>query len=150
MANENEHEGSQETTESNETLEPSRWRTSVRTRVLTLVFALGLVLALACVSAVLYGSRDQSEQEACASGWAESCFELGKRHAQIRDDRTSERLAAEEGLHVGHSSGANVFGALKIAERVSKEHGKGCVVTIACDRGDRYFAPIKWEANYVW
>ena len=62
----------------------------------------------------------------------------------------SERLAAEEGLHVGHSSGANVFGALKIAERVSKEHGKGCVVTIACDRGDRYFAPIKWEANYVW
>ena len=62
----------------------------------------------------------------------------------------SDRLAAEEGLHVGHSTGANVFGALKIAERVSKEHGKGCVVTIACDRGDRYFAPMKWEASYVW
>ncbi len=62
----------------------------------------------------------------------------------------SERLAAEEGLHVGHSTGANVFGALKIAERVSKEKGSGCVVTIACDRGDRYFAPMKWEANYVW
>jgi len=62
----------------------------------------------------------------------------------------SDRLAAEEGLHVGHSTGANVFGALKVAERVSKEHGKGCVVTIACDRGDRYFAPMKWEANYIW
>jgi S-sulfo-L-cysteine synthase (O-acetyl-L-serine-dependent) len=62
----------------------------------------------------------------------------------------SDRLAAEEGLHVGHSTGANVFGALKIAERISQEKGEGCVVTIACDRGDRYFAPMKWEANYVW
>ena len=26
----------------------------------------------------------------------------------------------------------------------------GCVVTIACDRGDRYFAPMKWEKKYVW
>ncbi|MGD8863146.1 MAG: cysteine synthase family protein [Myxococcales bacterium] len=58
----------------------------------------------------------------------------------------ADRLAEEEGLHVGHSTGANVFGALQIAKRI----GKGCVVTIACDRGDRYFAPMRWEKHYEW
>ena len=58
----------------------------------------------------------------------------------------ADRLAQEEGLHVGHSTGANVFAALKIAERI----GEGCIVTIAPDRGDRYFAPIRWEKRYEW
>jgi len=58
----------------------------------------------------------------------------------------ADRLAAEEGLHVGHSAGANVAGALAVA----KELDEGCVVTIACDRGDRYFAPMKWERYYEW
>ncbi len=58
----------------------------------------------------------------------------------------SDRLAAEEGLHVGHSTGANVAGALEVAKRVEE----GCVVAIACDRGDRYFAPMKWEQRYEW
>ncbi len=62
----------------------------------------------------------------------------------------SDLLAATQGLHVGHSTGANVAGAVKIAERAQKERGGGCVVTIACDRGDRYFAPLKWERKYVW
>ncbi len=62
----------------------------------------------------------------------------------------SDRLAAEEGLHVGHSTGANVFAAVKIAEELHKKQGGGCVVTIACDRSDRYFAPMKWEKKYVW
>lgn len=62
----------------------------------------------------------------------------------------SDRLAAEEGLHVGHSTGANVFAAVSIAERLHRERGGGCVVTIACDRGDRYFGPMKWEKKYVW
>jgi S-sulfo-L-cysteine synthase (O-acetyl-L-serine-dependent) len=62
----------------------------------------------------------------------------------------SDRLAEEEGLNVGHSTGANVFAAVKLAERMQKSHGGGCVVTIACDRGDRYFAPMKWERRYVW
>ena len=30
----------------------------------------------------------------------------------------ADRLAREEGLHVGHSSGANVFAAVKIAEKL--------------------------------
>ncbi|MFO0693319.1 MAG: cysteine synthase family protein [Polyangiales bacterium] len=58
----------------------------------------------------------------------------------------SDRLLAEEGLFVGHSTGANVFGALTLAKRIEK----GCVVTIACDRGERYFAPMKWEKRYEW
>jgi len=62
----------------------------------------------------------------------------------------SDRVAAEEGLHVGHSTGANIFAAVKLAERAHKEQGGGCVVTVACDRGDRYFAPIRWEKRYTW
>ena len=62
----------------------------------------------------------------------------------------SDKLAALEGLHVGHSTGANVAGAVKLAERAQRERGGGCVVTIACDRGDRYFAPLKWERRYTW
>jgi cysteine synthase B len=77
----------------------------------------------------------------------------------------ADRLAREEGLHVGHSSGANVYAALQVAAQVQKElHEKrsekrdddarggrgGCVVAIVADRGDRYFAPMKWERRYVW
>ena len=62
----------------------------------------------------------------------------------------ADRLAREEGLHVGHSSGANVFAALQIAAELQRAGRGGCVVTIVCDRGDRYFAPMKWERRYVW
>lgn len=62
----------------------------------------------------------------------------------------SDRVAREEGLFVGHSTGANIWAAVKLAERAQREQGGGCVVTIAADRGDRYFAPVKWEKRYVW
>lgn len=62
----------------------------------------------------------------------------------------TDRLGAEEGLHVGHSTGANVAGAVKLAERLLREKREGCIVAIACDRGDRYFAPMKWEKRYTW
>jgi cysteine synthase B len=62
----------------------------------------------------------------------------------------ADRLAREEGLHVGHSSGANIFCAVKIAEKLQRDGVKGCVVAIACDRGDRYFSPVAWEKRYVW
>ena len=39
-----------------------------------------------------------------------------------------------------------VAGALEVANR----SGAACVVAIACDRGDRYFAPMKWEKHYEW
>lgn len=62
----------------------------------------------------------------------------------------SEKLASDEGLHVGHSSGANVAAAVKIAERLTESGTSGCVVTIACDRSDRYFAPQKWDKRHEW
>ena len=63
---------------------------------------------------------------------------------------TADRLAREEGLHVGHSSGASVFAALQVARELVQSGRSGCVVAIVCDRGDRYFAPIRWERTYVW
>jgi len=62
----------------------------------------------------------------------------------------ADRLAREEGLHIGHSSGANIFGALQVAAELQKAGRGGCVVAIVADRGDRYFAPMKWERRYVW
>jgi len=50
----------------------------------------------------------------------------------------SERLAKEEGIFVGHSSGANLLGALEVASRIKE----GVVVTIFTDSGDRYFAGL--------
>jgi cysteine synthase A len=48
---------------------------------------------------------------------------------------TARRLAQEEGLLVGISSGANVFAALAVAQ----ELGEGAtVVTVLPDTGERY------------
>jgi cysteine synthase B len=46
----------------------------------------------------------------------------------------AERLAKEEGIFVGHSSGANVWTALQVARGLTE----GVVVTIVADGGDRY------------
>lgn len=62
----------------------------------------------------------------------------------------ADTLAREEALHVGHSAGAAVFAAIEIAKRLHAEQQGGCVVAIVPDRGDRYFAPMKWEKRYVW
>ena len=47
----------------------------------------------------------------------------------------ASRLAREEGLLVGASSGANVFAALRLAESLPQG---SVVVTILCDGGERY------------
>ncbi|HVX94729.1 MAG TPA: cysteine synthase family protein [Polyangia bacterium] len=55
----------------------------------------------------------------------------------------SDRLAKEEGILVGHSSGASLAGGLRIARKLSKEGKTGVVVTLFPDRAERYFeAPI--------
>jgi len=51
---------------------------------------------------------------------------------------TARKLASEEGILSGISSGANVYAALKIAE---KEENKGkTIVAIICDTGERYLS----------
>ena len=53
----------------------------------------------------------------------------------------TRRLAREEGLLVGISSGANVAAALKTAEQL----GEGHMVTILCDSGNRYLSHELWD-----
>jgi len=52
------------------------------------------------------------------------------------------RLAEEEGIFVGFSAGAAVFCALQLAERLDKEGRDATIVTILCDRGDRYLTQL--------
>ncbi|MHB1847155.1 MAG: PLP-dependent cysteine synthase family protein [Deltaproteobacteria bacterium] len=51
----------------------------------------------------------------------------------------AERLGKREGLLVGHSSGAAVAAALRVARRLRDAGEKGVVVTVLPDRADRYF-----------
>jgi cysteine synthase B len=58
----------------------------------------------------------------------------------------SERLSQEEGILVGHSSGAAMAGALRIARGLAQEGKPGVIVTVFPDRADRYFeAPVRQE-----
>lgn len=49
---------------------------------------------------------------------------------------TSQRLAKEEGLLVGISSGANVWSAIELGKRYNNRN----IVTILCDTGERYLS----------
>ena len=53
---------------------------------------------------------------------------------QANAEKTTRRLAAEEGIFAGISSG----GAVHVALRISKELKNAVIVSVICDRGDRY------------
>jgi len=54
----------------------------------------------------------------------------------------TRRLAREEGLFVGVSSGANVHAALRLAATL---HRNSVVVTILCDGGGKYLSERMWD-----
>jgi cysteine synthase B len=56
--------------------------------------------------------------------------------SQADAEAMARRMAAEEGIFAGISSG----GALAVALRVSQEVGDAVIVCITCDRGDRYLS----------
>lgn len=59
-----------------------------------------------------------------------------------------DRLSHEEGLLVGHSSGGNVAGALRLGRQLVAEKRPGVIVTVFPDRADRYFeAPMKTQTS---
>ena len=53
----------------------------------------------------------------------------------------TQRLASEEGIFAGMSSGGSVATAVRVAEKIEK----GVVVAIICDRGDRYLSSSLFE-----
>ena len=56
--------------------------------------------------------------------------------SQADAEEMARRMAREEGIFAGISSG----GALAVALRVSREVEKATIVSIVCDRGDRYLS----------
>src|SRR5262245_7503206 len=61
---------------------------------------------------------------------------------QVRDEdatATARRLAREEGLLVGISSGANVWAACQVASTMASDL---IVVTVLCDTGERYLSVV--------
>lgn len=54
---------------------------------------------------------------------------------------TVKRLAREEGLMVGISSGANVAAAMRLAKTVAS----GVIVTVLCDGADKYLSERFWD-----
>ena len=56
----------------------------------------------------------------------------------------SERLAKEEGILVGHSSGGSLAGGLRLGRKLAAAGKPGVIVTLFPDRADRYFeAPVQ-------
>tara|TARA_B110001454_G_scaffold219014_1_gene249307 strand:- start:222 stop:1115 length:894 start_codon:yes stop_codon:yes gene_type:complete len=53
----------------------------------------------------------------------------------------TQRLAEQEGIFAGMSSGGTVASALKVAEKIDK----GVIVAIICDRGDRYLSSTLFD-----
>lgn len=57
----------------------------------------------------------------------------------------TRKLAREEGVLVGISSGANVLAARQIGEQLQREKKSGVIVTILCDGGQRYLSETFWN-----
>jgi len=69
--------------------------------------------------------------EMLAMGYPDKFFRVTAEEAR----NMANRLCQEEGIYCGMSSGANVYVALKIAQRLEKNQN---VVTVIVDRRDRY------------
>jgi cysteine synthase B len=55
------------------------------------------------------------------------------------------RLAREEGLLVGISSGANVHAATLLARQLAERGQSGTIVTVLCDSADKYLTEHFWD-----
>jgi S-sulfo-L-cysteine synthase (O-acetyl-L-serine-dependent) len=102
-----------------------------------------VVLASVQPDAPLHGLEGLKHME---SAIVPGIYDPGLADVDVRVDteeafEMTRRLAREEGLLVGISSGANVVAATRVAR------GPAVVVTILCDTGDRYLSERFWEAS---
>jgi cysteine synthase B len=72
------------------------------------------------------------------AGLADENTEVSTEDAQAM----TRRLALEEGLFVGVSSGANVFAAVRLAREIKES---AVIVTILCDGGGKYLSENFWD-----
>ena len=59
--------------------------------------------------------------------------------------RMVRRLAREEGLLVGISSGANVVAALQLGRELHRQGQSAVIVTVFCDGADKYLSEPFWD-----
>src|SRR5699024_6992484 len=64
--------------------------------------------------------------------------------SQAEAEETMRRLAREEGISCGVSSGGAVAGALRLSEELEN----AVIVAIVCDRGDRYLSTGVFQPKY--
>ncbi len=88
------------------------------------------------------GERGPTKIQGLAAGFVPKNYDPEAPHEirTVTDDlayRTKQRLAKDEGILVGISSGANVAIALDLARELGPDNN---VVTVLCDTGERYFS----------
>lgn len=59
--------------------------------------------------------------------------------------RMVRRLAREEGLLAGISSGCNVHAATLLARQMAERGQAGSIVTLLCDNADKYLSERFWN-----
>jgi len=82
-----------------------------------------------------------------------SSIKPGIYHENIHDDKIpaatenawnmQDRLSREEGVFVGFSAGAAIWAAIHLGEQLEAEGREAVIVTILCDRGDRYLSYLR-------
>ncbi len=101
-------------------------------------------------SAVLSGRPSGSHGiEGCGAGfivplWTEELANEIQTVSTVEAMATARRLAREEGIFAGTSTGANVAAALRLAQRLGRDH---VVVTVAVDSGMKYLSTALYSGS---
>ncbi|MDH3744867.1 MAG: cysteine synthase family protein [Acidobacteriota bacterium] len=79
--------------------------------------------------------------------WREDAVDQIERVSTEEAVAMTVRLAREEGLFAGTSTGANVIAALRLAEQLTPE---STIVTVMCDTGMKYLSTPMYRAHTSW
>jgi cysteine synthase B len=83
-------------------------------------------------STIRPGIFDENMQDGVVTVSTEEAYDMAR------------RLAREEGVFTGISSGANVAAAMKLAKSIPDD---SVIVTVLCDSGSRYISDMFWEGE---